>query len=260
MKHDKWTLILGGSSGMGLATAKKLANDKTPIILIHRDRKSAMKKIQEEFDALASKTSLITINANALTADGRQGILTRIADDIGDGQIHCLLHSIALGNLRSLVPSEDEPRPLSDEDFGQTIAYMGYDILLWVQDLYSRGMFAPQASVIGLSSEGNQKAWAGYAAVSAAKCTLESVSRSIAVEFGRFGIRSNIIQAGITETPALALIPSHQEMLEDARQRNPLGRLTRPEDVANAVYLLTRPEASWINGALLHVDGGEHLC
>ena len=48
-------------------------------------------------------------------------------------------------------------------------------------------------------------------------------------------------------------------MVDSAVARNPLGRLTTPEDVANAVFLLTRPEASWINGALLHVDGGEHI-
>jgi NAD(P)-dependent dehydrogenase (short-subunit alcohol dehydrogenase family) len=48
-------------------------------------------------------------------------------------------------------------------------------------------------------------------------------------------------------------------MTESAKKRNPLGRLTTPEDVANAISLLCREEARWINGAILHVDGGEHV-
>ena len=69
----------------------------------------------------------------------------------------------------------------------------------------------------------------------------------------------NIIQAGVTDTPSLRLIPGSEELIEQSKNRNPYKRLTTPEDVANTVYLLAQPEASWINGALIHVDGGEHL-
>ncbi|MGZ3712924.1 MAG: SDR family oxidoreductase, partial [Bdellovibrionota bacterium] len=92
-----------------------------------------------------------------------------------------------------------------------------------------------------------------------AKCALESVSRSIAVEFAKFGIRSNIVQAGITDTPALRLIPGSEQMKTAALARNPLRRLTTVEDVANIIFLLSMDEASWINGALLRADGGEHI-
>ncbi len=309
MKNTKqqWSLILGGSSGMGLAAAKKLAQHGHALIIVHRDRKSAMKTIEPEFKKIReTAAALITINKNALDDDCRQGILSEIADKIQDGQINFLLHSIALGNLRKIAPdiqqkptqhlevlatklgisanelttaiqdlSTSHPvwdnmldKPplerasdnlLNAEDFSQTIAYMGFDILLWVQDIFRRGMFAADSRVIGLTSEGNTKAWDGYAAVAAAKSTLESVSRAIAKEFAPHGIRSNIIQAGITDTPALRLIPGHRSMIASAVQRNPLSRLTTPEDVANAIYLLSLPEAHWINGALLHVDGGEHI-
>ena len=259
--EKQWALILGGSSGMGLASAKKLALDGKPLIIVHRDRRGSMKTIEPEFAAIAEKTQLMTFNQDALSADGRQQLLNQLADQIGDRKIDFVLHSIALGNLRPAVPSLDDPKSsyLGEEDFAQTINYMGFNVLHWVQDLYQRRMIADSAQVVGLTSEGNTKAWHGYAAVSAAKCALESVSRTIAKEFGPLGIRSNIIQAGICETPALKLIPGHEEMIQDAIERNPLGRMTKPEDVANAIYLLSRPEASWINGALLHVDGGEHI-
>jgi enoyl-[acyl-carrier-protein] reductase (NADH) len=91
-----------------------------------------------------------------------------------------------------------------------------------------------------------------------AKSSLESLSRYMAVELGKWGLRTNVIQAGVTRTPSLERIPDSERMLEWTKGRNPLGRLTTPSDVAGAVYLLCTKEASWINGALLHVDGGEH--
>ena len=132
-------------------------------------------------------------------------------------------------------------------------------MLTWTQKLFQSKLFDKNAVVLGMTSEGNTKVWEGYAAVSAAKVALESVSRAIAVEFAPHGIRSNIVQAGVTETPALKLIPGSEGMIETAIKRNPYKRLTQPEDVANAISLLCTDEANWINGTLLHVDGGEHI-
>jgi enoyl-[acyl-carrier protein] reductase I len=55
-------------------------------------------------------------------------------------------------------------------------------------------------------------------------------------------------------------IPGSTAILENISNRNPSGRLTRPEDIADVVYLLSRPEAEWITGAIIKVDGGESLC
>jgi len=148
---------------------------------------------------------------------------------------------------------------LDEEDMARTIHAMGTSLLGWTQELLRRGMFAADARVLGLTSEGNEVAWKGYAAVAAAKVALESVSRSIAVEMAPFGVRSNIVQAGVTDTPALRVIPGSAHLKAQARTRNPFGRLTAPEDVANVIYLLSLPEAAWINGEVIRVDGGERI-
>ncbi len=148
---------------------------------------------------------------------------------------------------------------LGEDDFAQTIYNMGTSLMFWVQDLHQRQMFAADARVIGLTSEGNQIAWQGYAAVSAAKCALEAVARSIACEFAVHGIRCNILQPGVTDTAAMRLIPGSAQMKFQAYKRNPFSRLTTPEDVANVVYLMSLKEAAWINGALIRVDGGEAI-
>ena len=85
------------------------------------------------------------------------------------------------------------------------------------------------------------------------------MARAIAVELAPYGVRANVVQAGITDTPALRAIPGHAHLAAQARRRNPFGRLTTPRDVANVIFLLATDEAAWVNGALIRVDGGEHV-
>ncbi|MBX7136833.1 MAG: SDR family oxidoreductase [Oligoflexia bacterium] len=298
-----WALILGGSSGFGLATAKALALEGMHICVVHRDRRGALERIEREFAEIrGAGVQLKTYNLDALDAAVRTNLLDTLKAELGSGTIRLMLHSIALGSVRPLarpITTKSDAVPvlaaelglkpeilqtkinelftkgedalhalvqttggaddlvLDDEELARTVQAMGTSLYSWARGVWERGLFTADARVIGLTSEGNQIAWYGYAAVSAAKAALEAMSRSIAREFGAYGIRSNIIQAGVTDTPALRLIPGHQKLMARARIRNPLGRLTETEDVARVIALLCRDEAAWINGSLIRVDGGE---
>lgn len=239
------------------------------VCVIHRDRRGAMPRIEADFAEIRSHGGgFLALNLDALSSEGRSTTLDSLTEALGtEGRVRMLLHSIALGNLKPVAPVPAALRQetdygealIEDEDLARTIYSMGTSLLSWVQALFARGLFAEDARVFGLTSEGNQIAWRGYAAVSAAKSALESVSRSIAVEFAPYGIRSNIIQPGVTDTPALRVIPGNDRMREVAEKRNPFGRLTRPEDVGALIALLCRPEAAWVNGAIIPVDGGERI-
>ncbi len=176
--------------------------------------------------------------------------------------VRLLLHSIARGNLKPLIlPDTDLDKNteiLSKEDIGFTTYAMSTSILDWARSILQAELFQPDARIIGLTSEGAHKYWEGYAAVSIAKASLESLSTYMAIELSKYGLKTNLIQAGITETPSLKMIPDSAKLLQIAKERNPMGRITKPEDVANVVYLLCTDEAAWINGSLIHVDGGEH--
>lgn len=266
---NEWALILGGSSGFGLATARAVARRGMSVCVIHRDRRGAMPRIEADFAEIRSHGGgFLSLNTDALSADGRKAALDSLGEAMAlGGKVRMLLHSIALGNLKPVAPVPEAVKSetdygealIDDEDMARTVYSMGTSLLSWVQDVFARGFFADDARVFGLTSEGNQVAWRGYAAVSTAKSALEAVSRSIAAEFAPYGIRSNIIQPGVTDTPALRVIPGNDRMREVAERRNPFGRLTRPEDVAELIALLCRPEAAWVNGAIIPVDGGERI-
>lgn len=303
----QWALILGGSSGFGLATAKKLAAHGLNIAIVHRDRRGVMARVDEEFDRIRdSGVRLLTFNKDALAEAPRKEVIATLKEEMGaKGRIRLLLHSIALGNLKPLAPQKPDTARvnaletmatgldvdvgklddtikgafkqgldplhtlagpvdygtlcLEDEDFAVTIYSMGASLWSWVRAVLDVPLFADDARILGLTSEGNEIAWRGYGAVSAAKAVMESISRSMALELAPYGLRSNIIQAGITETPASALIPGIDRLKAGAKLRNPFGRLTRPEDIADFIYLLCRDEAAWVNGTVIRVDGGEHI-
>jgi len=148
---------------------------------------------------------------------------------------------------------------LQNDDFNHTIQAMAISLFDWTKALFEAELFSGDARIISFTSEGNTKVWKNYAAVSAAKVTLEAITRSIALEFAPYGIRANCIQAGVTDTSSFRMIPNSDKIREITKMRNPFERLTIPEEVANVVYLLCTDEASWINGSIIPVDGGEHL-
>lgn len=257
---NKWALIIGGSSGLGLASALKLSKEGFKIIILHRDTRSHARTAETHFAKIRTYTKeLITINSDATDPANIAKIVTNIKERLlPDEKIRFMLHSIASGNIFPLY-GQQNTRLLSPEDIAQTISSMGISLATWVHLLHQNLLFSNPASVVSLSSEGAQIAIPSYAAVSAAKSTLESISRSIAVEYAESGIRSNILRPGVTDTAALKLIPNHLLMLKHSAMRNPYRRNTTTEDVANAVSLLAKDEALWINGTIIPVDGGEHI-
>ena len=256
--QNYWALILGGSSGLGYASAKKLAKHGMNIIIIHRDRRSEIPDIEEAFDDIRhSGVQFESFNSDAVKKESRQELVQKIKELLGEkGKIRTLLHSIAKGNLKPMIGDDSI---LENLDFQLTIDAMALSLYDWTQAIFRNGLFSKDARVISFTSDGNRKAWKNYAAVSAAKVTLEALTRSMALEFAPYGIRANCIQAGITVTRSFQMIPGNETLRVHALKHNPFRRLTVPDDVANAVYLLSKDEASWITGTLIPVNGGEHL-
>ncbi|PSL34809.1 SDR family oxidoreductase [Chitinophaga ginsengisoli] len=256
--HHYWAVILGGSSGLGLAAARKLALHGMNICIIHRDTRVDMERINNDVDTIRdSGVQVLAFNTDAVNAVKRGEVLTALKSAMGEkGRVRALVHSIAKGNLKAM--NSDNAR-LSTDDFRITLDNMAISLYDWTQELVQQQLFASDARVLSFTSEGSSKAWKHYGAVAAAKAALESISRQIALEFAPLGIRANCIQAGVTETRSMQLIPGSEDILTYTKQRNPFHRLTTPEDVANAVYLLCKDEAAWINGTVIPVNGGEHI-
>jgi len=254
--ENQYGIILGGSNGLGYASALKLAEHGMNLIILYRASRLQASQIETSFKKLQNLgVELLTLNMDAAREDQVSKAIVEIKSFTKEHKINFLLHSISKGNLKPMTGNQ----VLSTGDFQQTVHSMGISLYTWVSQLYNNGMFTKPARVLSFTSEGSVRPMTGYAAVSAAKATLEAINKSIAIEFAEAQITSNCIQAGVTDTSSLQRIPGYEELKSTSIKRNPNNRLTLPEDVANAVYLLARKESQWITGNVIKVDGGESL-
>lgn len=260
--QKKWALILGASSGFGGATAVELAKNGYHIIGIHLDRQITMpnvEKIKRKIERAGQKA--VFFNVNAADAIKRNDILDEIKERFATKEhphIHVLVHSLAFGTLKPYI-SKDPNKCISQAQMQMTLDVMAHALVYWTQGLIQRDLFAKNGRIFALTSAGSQTVIPNYGAVSAAKASLESHIRQLAVELGGMGITANAIMAGVTDTPALKKIPGNEAMLKSALSKNPGGRLTTPEDVAKVIALLCQDAAGWISGNVIAVDGGEYI-
>ena len=253
---SEWVLILGGSTGHGAATAKRLAQDGYGIIAFHFDRGDA-KKIAidtiKEVEQL-SDGRCHYFNTNAASEETMDKYIPKIKELTGGGSLKLLLHSIAFGTTTNFFGE----KPVTQRQMDMTIHVMGNSLLYWTQKLYQENLLVSGSRVMGLTSEGNYVAMDGYGPVSVAKVAMEAIIRQIGWELGQYGITANTVQAGVTPTRALTKITENWgEWVEKTKKRNPMRRTTKPDDVAGTISMLLKPEADFINCSIIYCDGGE---
>ena len=266
--RERWALILGASSGMGEATALKLAANGYRIAGIHLDFRAAMAHVEEvKAKIVALGSEALYINMNAADDEKRAAALdaleARFAESRAAGRhpyVRVVMHSLAFGSLVPFIT--DDPKGAVDrKKMEMTQDVMANSLVYWVQDLWRGGFLEQGSKIYAMTSEGSTRVVPSYGVVSSAKAALESHTRQLAMELARLGtgITANTIRAGVTKTPALMKIPEHDAIIASATKRNPTGRMTTPQDVANAIFALSGEGTGFINGEVIGVDGGEYI-
>ena len=260
MSKQPWALILGASSGFGEATALELARAGMNIFGVHLDRRDKLAHVAEIQQKIREAGREVEyFNCNASDDEMRQQTVEQIRRRLSaepQGTLRVLMHSLAFGSLRPLAGAE---QVVTKKQLEITVDTMGHSLVWWVQDCLKAGLFDWGGRIFAMTSSGGTRAIPNYGPVSAAKATIEAHIRQLAVELAPAGITANAILAGVTDTPALRLIPGHEQLMQIAKQRNPHGRLTMPDDVARCIAALCHPATYWMTGNTIHVDGGENV-
>jgi enoyl-[acyl-carrier protein] reductase III len=254
----RWALILGVSSGLGAASARALAAAGYGILGVHLDRRAALPAVNALVAELSAHGQPVRLwNENAADDARREVVLDELQAFLHaeGGRVEVYLHSLAFGTLKALAPA-DEPGA-NRRQLEMTLDVMAHSFVYWAQGLLSRGLLGEGGRILAFTSSGGRLVLPAYGPVSAAKAALEAYVRQLAVELAPRGVTVNAIEAGVTETPALAKIPGNAALIEKVRARNPHGRLTRPDDVAACLVDLVRPGTRWMTGNIIRVDGGE---
>ena len=266
--RERWALILGGSSGMGEATALALAKAGYNIAGIHLDFRAALAHVEEVKAAIeAEGVEALYINMNAADDEKRAAALATLRERFDASEaagrhpyVRVVMHSLAFGSLVPYI-SDDPKGAVDRKKMEMTQDVMANSLVYWVQDLYRGGFLENGSKIYAMTSEGSSRVVPSYGVVSSAKAALESHVRQLAMELARqgSGATANCIRAGVTVTPALLKIPESQTMIDITMKRNPTGRMTTPQDVANAILALSGEGTGFINGDIISVDGGEFI-
>ena len=266
--RERWALILGASSGMGEATSLALAGAGYRICGIHLDFRAAIAHVDEIKGKIAAAGSeALYINMNAADDEKRANALAtlgaRFDQSRAEGRhpyVRVVMHSLAFG---SLVPflAQDPKAGADRKKMEMTQDVMANSLVYWVQDAWHAGFLETGSKIYAMTSEGTSRVVPSYGVVSGAKAALESHVRQLAMEFARKGggVAVNSIRAGVTDTPALRKIPENQRMIDGTLARNPHGRMTTTQDVADAIVTLSATDSDWISGNIISVDGGEFV-
>jgi 3-oxoacyl-[acyl-carrier protein] reductase len=238
MFKDKVVLITGASQGIGRVIALKFASLGAKIAL------NDIPSQEENLKKVAEETGGKYYLADVSKMDQIEKMMADIQKDLGG--INVLVNNAGITQDRTLAK-------MTAEEWQRVI-----DINLTGVFNCSKAalplLISSQGNIVNVSSIVGQRGNFGQANYSASKAGIIGFTKSISKEVGRFNVRVNAIAPGFIETKMAEAIP--EELKVAVKKLTALGRFGKPEEVASTVVFLASPEASFITGAIINIDGG----
>ena len=238
--HSKIALITGGASGIGAATARLFATEGASVVIADRDAARAESLADDLPNALAVATDV---------SDGASVQAMFDAAQQAYGRVDILVNSAAVG-------SGGDVTTISEADWERSLNIVLKSVFLCAKAVLP-GMIERRSGAIVNISSVNGLMGLGEEPYSAAKAGVINLTQNLAMQYGTYNIRANVICPGTIRTPIWqARVERDPTVFDKLAAWYPLGRVGEAQDIANAALFLASDAASWITGAVLPVDGG----
>jgi NAD(P)-dependent dehydrogenase (short-subunit alcohol dehydrogenase family) len=243
-------LVVGASSGIGRACARRLAVDGAHVTLGARNPEALAQVVEEIAPAAAAAGGALESRpCDAMSADDVRRIVEHAE---GGSGLDIAVTIPGGGNYCPVLAYEDDA-------FGATVDANLRPQFLVLKHAGLAMVRSGGGSIVAISSTASVLSSPYLAAYCAGKAAVDQMARVAADELGRHGIRVNTVRPGLTRTGATAGLFELPSALDRFRVEQPLARGGEPEDIAEAVRFLAGPDSSWVTGQCLTVDGGHTL-
>jgi 3-oxoacyl-[acyl-carrier protein] reductase len=236
-------VVTGGTRGIGLAVASRLTADGYDVLLTYKGDTETADAAKRELSGSGRRVEIIV--ADISTADGAGAAIEAAMKELG--RLDVLVNNAGITRDTLLMR-------MNDEDWDDVLTTNLKGAFLTSKAAIRPMLRQRSGRIVNVSSVVGQVGNAGQANYAAAKAGLIGFTKSLAREVGSRGITVNAIAPGFIATRMTAGLP--EEMKATLLERTPLNRFGTPEDVAGAVAFLVGPDASFITGHTLTVDGG----
>ncbi|HSV81158.1 MAG TPA: 3-oxoacyl-ACP reductase FabG [Ramlibacter sp.] len=242
---EKVAIVTGSARGLGAATARRLAQEGARVVVTD----IMAERAQQTTEALRAEG----LAAHCVVADiTKSADVQRLVDETVAtfGGVHILVNNAGFPRDKYLVK-------MTEEDWDLVIGVMLKGAFLATRAVMPTMIEQGWGRVINISSRAHlgNPTQANY---SAAKAGLIGMAKALAIEEGRYGVTVNCVAPGFMETEMTQALSTYEVIKEKAIQVQPVKRVGRPEDVADAVAFLASERAGFISGEVLHVTGGRY--
>ncbi|MGI9287672.1 MAG: SDR family NAD(P)-dependent oxidoreductase [Pseudomonadales bacterium] len=239
---NKVAIVTGAASGIGLACAKRYAAEGVTVVGIDIQTSEAWQAVQN----LSPSSRFHTLDVT--DGQGQQALARQTAEELGS--IDILLTAAGIGDGGPV-------NMLDEEAWDRVIEINLKGTFLSIKAVLDTMMAQRSGSIITIASVEGITATEGGSVYNASKGGVVLLSKNVAIDYGRLGIRCNAICPGFIDTPLLeSVLGSMPEYKADVQHQIKLGRLGRPEEIAGAAWFLASDDASYLTGQTLVVDGG----
>jgi NAD(P)-dependent dehydrogenase (short-subunit alcohol dehydrogenase family) len=238
-------IITGAGSGIGRASAKRFAEAGATVVVNDIDSGSAHETVEQ----IANEGGRAVAHVADVTEPSEvEGLIARATTDFDR-------LDVLFNNAGGAVPEPTDSMTLAEY---RRLMELNVDSAFYGTQCALRIMMEQRAGCILMTTSGaGLRAVRNLAVYGMAKAGVIQLARSIAADYGRYGIRSNVISPGPMATPAfLSWLDTVRNGLKRFEAQVPLGRLGTPDDIAHTAVFLASDEASFINGVTIPVDGG----
>lgn len=244
----KVALVTGSSRGIGKTIALRLAEKGYNLVINYARSRSAAEETAKEVEKFGVEALVVKANV------GKQDKIKELFAEIDEqfGRLDVFVNNAASGVLRPLMEIEES-------HWNWTMDINSKALLFCAQEAAKLMEKSGGGAIVSLSSLGAIRYLKNYTTVGVSKAAVEALTRYLAVELAEKNIVVNAVSGGAVDTDALTHFPNRDELLNDAKDRTPAGRIVEPNDLANAVIFLLSDEASMIRGQTIIVDGGISL-